>query len=47
MFLQGLKPLLRFDVSVMKTTKAKKIVEIIVMKEPKEAIEFQPENESG
>jgi phosphotransferase system IIA component len=46
-FLQELKPLLRFDVNVIKTTKAKKIVEVIVMKEPKEAIEFQPEKASG
>jgi hypothetical protein len=31
----------------MKTTKAKKIVEIIVIKEPKDAMEFQQEKESG
>ena len=46
-FLQELKPLLWFDVNVIKTTKAKKIVEVIVMKEPTEAMEFQPEKASG
>jgi hypothetical protein len=46
-FLQVLKPARRFDVNVIKTTKAKKIVEPNVTNEPRDAIEFHWEKASG
>jgi len=44
---QGLNPILAFAVNVSKTTNAKKNVETVVINDPKVAIEFHSEYESG
>ena len=41
--IQGLKPILAFELKVSKTIKQNKSVEIVVIKEPNVAIEFHSE----